>query len=64
MIAARRASHASTGSDVEPQERYRRLIEHLIDELAIYDDDPINVERNAVQLFAAVHQKLQPPEDP
>lgn len=44
-------------------ERHVRLIENLIDELAVYDDDPINVERNAVHLFAAIHLKLQPEED-
>lgn len=31
-----------------------------MDELAVYDDDPIRVERNAVHLFTAVHRKLQP----
>lgn len=41
-------------------ERHVRLIFHLIDELAVYDDDPIRVERNAVHLFAGIHQKLQP----
>lgn len=45
------------------QERYRRLIFHIADELAIYDDDPIRVERNAVHLFAAIHQYMKPPED-
>jgi hypothetical protein len=44
------------------QERYRRLIFHVMDELAIYDDDEIRVERNAVGLFTAIHQKLQPEE--
>lgn len=44
-------------------ERHARLIFHLIDELAVYDDDPIRVERNAVHLFAAIHAQLQPQED-
>lgn len=44
-------------------ERHSRLIFHLIDELAIYDDDPIRVERAAVHLFAAIHMQLQPLED-
>lgn len=44
-------------------ERHVRLICHLIDELAIYDDDPINVERNAVHLFSAIHMQLQPKEN-
>lgn len=44
-------------------DRYFRLISHLIDELSIYDDDPVRVERNAVQLFTAIHQQLQPKEE-
>lgn len=45
-------------------ERHIRLIFHLIDELAVYDDNPIRVERNAVHLFTAIHLKLQPGDEP
>jgi hypothetical protein len=45
-------------------ERHIRLIEHLLDELAVYDDNELRVERNAVRLFAAIHLKLRPEETP
>ena len=37
---------------------WRRLLFHLLDELAIYEQDPLVAERNAVHLFAAIHWQM------
>ena len=46
-----------------PSSRFERLLFHLIDELAVYDDNPINAERDAVHLFAQIHRRMEVPDD-
>lgn len=40
-----------------------RLLSHLLDELHTYEDDVTEAERNAVHLYTAIWQRMNPQEN-
>lgn len=59
----RRSPKSTDGVQHPSQERYQRLIFHLLEDLTVYEEDPLLAERGAVHLFAAIHRRLEVPDD-